>query len=226
MVGFPLLDLLAMLGEMETKSMRRVFDDDEIALLLLEQVRWADGQKCPHCGAGADDDPPAQAVCKECAKPYNVTTGTMFEDSDVPLRFWFVVIHQLYFAECVMADDELSRRFGFSLSALLFLCRRVCEAMAQEGLPLGDELKRAITVRNKELMQHAVTQSIIKYAELEAARDGLVQAREEGTCVDDLPEGMTLVEAIEKIEALIAEEDRYVIAMDDEKPEEGHALQC
>ena len=213
-VGFPLLDLLAMLGEMEEESLRRIFDDEEIALSLLEQVRWSDGQKCPHCGAGADDDLPARAVCQACAKPYTVTTGTFFDGANVPLRLWFVVIHQLYFADSVLADDELSGRFGVSLSDLLSLCRRVGEAMALEGIPLGNELKRAITVRNKELMHEGVVRAIIKYAELEGVRDRLVQAREEATSVDDLPEGMTLEEAIAKIEAVMAEEDSYVIAMD------------
>jgi hypothetical protein len=42
-----------------------------------------------------------------------------------------------------------------------------------------------------------------------------VLARAQGTFVDDLPPGMTLEEAIGKIEARIAEEDRYVIINDD-----------
>src|SRR5205085_1091921 len=108
---------------------------------------------------------------------------------------------------------------GLDLAAILSLWRslwrRIVEAAVQEGLPAGDDLKQAIAVRNKELIQDDVSRSIIEYAEMQAVRDRLVRARDEGTSVDDLPEGMTLAEAIERIEALIAEEDSYVITLED-----------
>jgi hypothetical protein len=182
---------------------------------LLEQVRWPNGQWCPHCGTEARDDPPAQTVCAACAKPYSVTTGTMFEGSSLPVRLWFVVIHQMYFAEPSLPDEELRHRFGLDLPAVLSLCRRIGDAAVQETLPIGDELKRAITVRDRELGQDQVARSILEYMELTAVRDRLVQSRAEGTPVEDFPPGMTLEEALKKIEALIAEHDEYVIDKQD-----------
>jgi transposase-like protein len=214
-VGFPLLDLMAMLGHMDDPSLRRIFDEEPIALSLLEQVRWPDGPECPYCGVSAVDEPRAQVVCPACAKRYSVTTGTMFESSSVPVRLWFVVIHQAYLAESGLPDEELRQRFGLDLPAALALCRRIGEAVVQEGLPAGDELKRALDVRDRELGQAQVVRAIVHYAELEAIRDRLRRAQAEGTPVDDLPPGMTLAEALTKIEARIADEDRYVISMKD-----------
>ncbi len=209
--GFPLLDLLAMLGNMEEETLRRIFAEEAVALWLLEWVRWPDGPAYPYCGAEAGDDPPAEVACPACGKSYAVTTGVLFEDSPVPVRQWFYLIHQMYLAEPGVSDDEIQRHTGLEPGAILSLCRRVAEAVAQLGLPQGgDELARAIAVRNKELMQDDVARKIIRYAGLEAVRDRLVQACDDGTPVDDLPEGMTLEEAIEKIEARIAEEDSYV----------------
>ena len=212
--GFPLLDLLAMLGNMEEETLGRIFDYDAVALLLLERVRWPDGQACPHCGAGAGDDPPAQAVCQACAKQYTATTGTMFEGSTVPLRHWFFLMHQLYLTEEGLSDEGL-RQSDLEYRAVLSVCRDIGEVFGREALPSGEGLKRAIAVRNKELIQDDVGRAIIKYAELEAVKDRLVLARDEGTSIDDLPEGMTLETAIKKIEALIAEEDSYVIIKED-----------
>ena len=107
--GFPLLDLLAMLGHMEEQTLRQVFDDEAIALFLLERVRWPDGAECPHCGAGAGDHPTAQVVCAACAKTYAVTTGTMFEDSPVQLRHWLFLMHQKYLAADTLSDNALER---------------------------------------------------------------------------------------------------------------------
>ena len=87
--------------------------------------------------------------------------------------------------------------------------------MAQEGLRTGEDLKPALERRNRELIQDDVIRAIIHYAELTAWQKQLVQAKAEGTPMEDLPPGMTLDEAIEKIKAQIAEEDRYVVTMED-----------
>ena len=103
--GFPLLDLLAMLGNMEAETMRRVFDEEVAAVGLLEHVRWPDGPTCPYCGVEAGDDPPAELACAACAKSYIVTTGTMLEGSPVPVRHWFYLIHQMYLAEPGVSNE-------------------------------------------------------------------------------------------------------------------------
>ena len=113
-------------------------------------------------------------------------------------------------------NDELQRCTGLEPGPIVSLCRRVAEAVAQQGLPGGGEdLSRAIAVRDKELTQDYVTRQIIEYAGLTDARDRLVRVRDEGEPVDDLPAGMTIQEALENIEARIVEADRYVIAMED-----------
>jgi site-specific recombinase XerD/transposase-like protein len=213
-VGFRLLDLLAMLGHMEEQTLDAIFNEETLALALLEQVRWPNGPECPYCGSSADDDPQTEVICPACAKHYSVTTGTMFDGSPVPVRVWFIVIHQAYLAQSGLHDKQL-RQLGLDLPTVLSVCRRIGEALMQDALPIGDELRRAITVRDRELGQDQVVRSIIEYAELTAARDRLLQARADGTPVADLPPGMTLDEAIEKVESRIAEYDRYLITVED-----------
>jgi hypothetical protein len=57
--------------------------------------------------------------------------------------------------------------------------------------------------------------AIMDYAALTDARDRLTQARSEGARVADLPPGMTLEEALEKIEARITDHDQFVIDRQD-----------
>jgi Phage integrase, N-terminal SAM-like domain/Transposase zinc-ribbon domain len=217
-VGFPLLDLLAMLGNMEERSLQRILEDDEFALALLEQVRWPDGPECPGCGAAPAESDGAEAgpiMCSACEKPYTVLTGTMFEGSPVPIRHWFLVIRQILVPEVCLTDDALHSHLGLDLSTVVPLLRRIVEAHVQEKLPVGVELEHAIAVRDKELGNDDVGRAIMHYAELTAVRDRLVRARNEGTKVADLPPGMSLDEAIDEFEALIAEEDSYVITVED-----------
>jgi hypothetical protein len=209
--GFPLLDLLAMLGNMEERTLQLIFAEEETAVRLMAQVRSPDGPACPVCGADAGDDPPGQVVCPACAKPYTAITGTMFEGSPEPVRHWLFLIHQMYLAESRLSDDELGQRMEIDPAVIASLCRRIDGAVVQQGLADAEERKRAMALRDKELTQDDVTRSIIHYAELEAVRDRLLRARDEATPVADLPEEMSLDQAIETIEAKIAEEDRYVI---------------
>lgn len=76
-------------------------------------------------------------------------------------------------------------------------------------------MARALEVRDRELAQDQVVRAIKEYRELEAVRDRLVQARADGTPVDDLPPGMTLEEALATVEARIAEHDGYVYSLKD-----------
>ncbi len=216
-VGFPLLDLMAMLGHMEERSLGRIFDEDVIALRLLERVRWPEEPMCPHCGAeaGWDEESRGPAACPACGQRFDALTGTMFEGSAFPLRLWLVVIHQMHLAGTTMPDAELRERFGLDLPAVLSLARRIGEAMVQEGLPAGEELARVLDRRDRELVQEDVVRAIKEYAALEAERDRLLLARAEGSAVDGLPPGMTPDQALALIEARIAEHDRYVISCED-----------
>jgi Transposase zinc-ribbon domain len=213
--GLPMLDLLTMLAHMEADSLQRIFDQEEMAWLLLEQVRWPDGPVCPGCGAGTDDEPSTRIVCPACSTTYTVTTGTMLEGSSVPVRHWLFLIHQMDLAEPGCSDEQLQRHTGLDPREILSLCRRISEALKHAGVPSGDERKRAIATRNKELIQDEVVRDIVKYGELTAARDWLVQARDQGTSVVDLPAGMTPDEALHRIEEQIAELDADVVCLED-----------
>lgn len=216
-VGFPLLDLMAMLGHMEEKSLGRIFDEDAIALRLLERVRWPEDPTCPHCDseAGWDEEMKAPAACPACGQQYDAATGTIFEGSAFPLRLWLVVIHQMYLAGTAMPDAELRERFGLDLPAVLSLARRIGAAMVQEGLPAGEELAHALDRRDRELVQEDVVRAIREYAALEAERDRLLLARAEGSPVGGLPPGMAPEQALALIEARLAEHDCYVISCKD-----------
>jgi hypothetical protein len=213
--GFPLLDLLAFLAHMEPESLRRIFDDEESALSLLEQARWPDGPICPHCATPTFADSPVEDACSACGRAFSVTMGTMFADSPLPVRHWFALLHRMSIECADLLDQELAERLGLSLAGLLSAAGRIHDAMVHEGLPADEDLGRTIERRNRELIEEDAVRSIIQYGELTAIRDRLHRARAEGTAVDDLPPGMTLDEAIARIEQRIAEEDRYVLTVED-----------
>jgi transposase-like protein len=97
-----------MVGMAETKTTKptltlvhveREFATEDACKALLTQLRWPDGKvHCPRCGLSvkvyALKTRPYHWVCKHCAKNgyrFSVLTGSVFENTNVPLTIWFRV---------------------------------------------------------------------------------------------------------------------------------------
>jgi transposase-like protein len=77
------------------------FQNDDDCLAYLEQIRWPDGPRCPHCGCDSVSKITRKTVGKNkrtriyqclektCQKQFSATSGTLFNDSHVPLTTWF-----------------------------------------------------------------------------------------------------------------------------------------
>lgn len=69
------------------------FPDEISCWKFLEKRRWGNTPTCPHCGN-------AQKIyrykngktfkCAHCKKQFSVKTGTMYENSNIPLQKWFL----------------------------------------------------------------------------------------------------------------------------------------
>jgi predicted RNA-binding Zn-ribbon protein involved in translation (DUF1610 family) len=219
---FPLLALLAMLANMEEKSLDVVLSDDVTAGNLLEFVRWRDSRECPQCGVEEDEPPDSSAKevrsyqCPACGSKYSATTGTPFDSLPVALSSALFLLFSIYLTEEPPPDlSALARDRGLEVSDVMAVAFRLKEALAREALTAGDSLQQAIARKNREMTQDEVARDIIEYGELVAARDELIQAKADGFHAPGLPPGMTVDEALTDIEARIAVHDRYVITVED-----------
>ena len=73
--------------------------DEDSARAYLASGRWPDGVKCIHCGhnevwlvRGG-----RLYTCKKCRKQFTVRTGTVMEDSHIPLQKW---VYAMYLISC------------------------------------------------------------------------------------------------------------------------------
>jgi hypothetical protein len=218
---FPLLSVMAMLAHMHEDSLPRIFDEPGIADSLLKFVRWRDGAYCTHCGeaeAQTDEARPKDAghQCLACGKEYRVTDSSPFEGSAIPLNQCLFLLYRTYLHDQPAPDiAAVARDRGIEVESALKLGLRLNEALDRYGLTAGESLRQMIERKNRELTQHEVVRDIKEYAELEAARDTLIAARDSGDPVADLPPGMTLEETLTDVRARIAEHDRYVIELVD-----------
>ena len=73
---------------------------EEDCRLYLEDMRWHGEPVCPHCGSISKHhykltqkgEFKGLYKCKDCRERFTVRIGTMFEDSNLPLKKWFYAI--------------------------------------------------------------------------------------------------------------------------------------
>lgn len=217
--GFDLLALLAMLSHMEQESLQMIFEDEATASALLEQVRWPDGPVCQGCASDKnemiDTDCGRAHRCLSCGRQFTVLAGSMFEKSPLALRHWLRLLHQETVATERAPDAEMTVLVGIDQSGMVSHRSLLRLILNRERVPTGAELEKVLAEKDRQLVNDQFARSVIRYAELTAAKETLLKAKTEKSEVPDLPPGVLLDEALARVEELIAEEDRWQYYLED-----------
>lgn len=118
----------------EAMNMMRLMDrfhSDEKCRQVLEELRWPEGVRCPRC----DSDKISrirergQFDCDSCRYQFSVTAGTIFHDSHLPLRKWFVAIYLTVESKKGISANQMKRLLDVSYKTAWYLCHRIRAAM-------------------------------------------------------------------------------------------------
>jgi len=114
----------------------KAFPDEEACKAYLAKHRWPEGVSCPRCGA-AEVYELTRAFhwqCKECSTHgyrFSVLVGTVFQNTNKPLRDWFRVIHAMLTSKKGVSSHQIYRTMGFgSYETALYMTHRIRAAMA------------------------------------------------------------------------------------------------
>jgi transposase-like protein len=117
---------------------------DEDCREILTRLRWPEGVMCPRCKNRNVwyVESRKQFTCSECSYQFSVTTGTVFNDSHLPLPTWFMAVLLLVEARKGMSAFQLKRTlFGLhkgSYKTAWYLCHRIRAAMCEADKPMLD----------------------------------------------------------------------------------------
>jgi transposase-like protein len=114
------------------------FPDEAACCAYLVGKRWPKGVHCPRCGATEPTElkgNPWHWQCYQCAPQssyrFSHITGTIFENTNKPLRDWFKVIHLILTSKKGMSARQIWRYMGFgSLKTAWYMGHRVRVALA------------------------------------------------------------------------------------------------
>ena len=118
--------------------------DDDAPKAYLKARRWPDGVHCPRCGNPKVYDLRSRKwhwQCEQCAPDgyrFSVIAGTIFENTNKPLRQWFKVVHLMTTSKKGISSLQIQRQMGFgSYETALSMTHKIRAAMMQPEVKLG-----------------------------------------------------------------------------------------
>jgi transposase-like protein len=123
----------------------RMFSNEDACCAYLVGKRWPEGVRCPRCGGERVYDLKTRKwhwECPDCRQGggyrFSHLTGTIFENTNKPLRDWFRVIHLMLTSKKGMSARQIWRYMGFgSLKTAWYMGHRVRVALMEDIGKLG-----------------------------------------------------------------------------------------
>ncbi|HEY3329117.1 MAG TPA: IS1595 family transposase [Capsulimonadaceae bacterium] len=103
------------------------FSDPKVCHDLLLATRFPNGVCCVHCGAVGPKfmESVQRFKCYSCRKQFSLKTGTVLEDSPIPLTKWFPAFWLLTSAKNGISSYELHRALGVTQKTAWFMLHRI-----------------------------------------------------------------------------------------------------
>jgi transposase-like protein len=118
--------------QMTIQPFDALFPDEDACRAHLTKRRWPRGVRCPRCGGDRVYDlktMPWKWECPDCAPKgyrFSVLVGTIFENTNVPLRTWFRAIHLMLVSKKGISALQVHRMLGFgSYRTAWYMCHRI-----------------------------------------------------------------------------------------------------
>jgi IS1 family transposase/transposase-like protein len=123
--------------QMTIKQWEAAFPHEDACAAYLVAHRWPKGVKCPRCGNDAVYDLPSRKwhwQCEKCSPDgyrFSHIAGTIFENTNKPLRDSFRVIHMMLTSKKGVSALQVHRVMGFgSYKTAWYMCHRVRAGLA------------------------------------------------------------------------------------------------
>jgi IS1 family transposase/transposase-like protein len=129
--------------QMTIAQFEAMFPNEDACIRYLIARRWPMGVRCPRCGNekvyGLASGHHWQ--CEQCAANgyrFSHTAGTIFENTNKPLREWFKVTHLMLTSKKGISALQIQRMMGFgSYGTAHSMCHKIRAALIEPETKLG-----------------------------------------------------------------------------------------
>lgn len=111
----------------------RYFSDIDVCVDFVAEMRWPNGVVCPHCACERVSYLRSRRIwkcmAKDCHKQFSVKTGSVFEDSPIPLRDWLAAVWLVVNCKNGISSYEIARHVGVTQKSGWFMLHRIRRAL-------------------------------------------------------------------------------------------------
>jgi len=99
----------------------------------LFKWRWPDGFRCPWCGSARHTLVKTRQLyqCSACHHQTSLISGTIFEQTKLPLTTWFLAIHLITQAKTGLSALALKRQIGVSYNTAWSMKHKIMQVMKE-----------------------------------------------------------------------------------------------
>ncbi len=113
----------------------RQFGTEEPCANTLEQTRWPDGFRCPHCQHATHyvllGRKHKTFQCTACRRQTSRIAGTLFQGTHLPLTLWFLAMYWVSEAKTGLSALALKRQLGVSYPTAWLIQHKLMQALAE-----------------------------------------------------------------------------------------------
>ena len=136
------------------------FPDEQSCIDHLRSIRWGNGEFCPHCGGVRimHFSDKKTFKCSDCRERFSIKVGTIFQDTKLPLRKWFMAIWLITNHPKGIASTTLAKDLSITQKSAWFVLHRLRHAARTPSFsaPLENEVEADTTfIGGKEKNKHA-----------------------------------------------------------------------
>ncbi len=122
-------------------ALRKATVNEDLAVQFMERQRWGNSPGCPKCGdldvyqmiaKDGTRNKDYRWRCRGCKKMFTVRTGTIFEETRLPLRVWVCAFWKACSSKKGISALQLSREMEITHKSALYVLRRIRHGIGED----------------------------------------------------------------------------------------------
>lgn len=139
-------------------AMANYFNNDDVCKKAIIENRWRHGDVvCPHCGKHhCRMSKNGRFHCTKCNHNFSCTVGTIFENTKVPLRKWFLAMYLISSHKKGISSHQLARDIAVTQKTAWYMLQKIRSLYTQDdSIALGGEVEcDEVYIGGKEKWKH------------------------------------------------------------------------